>query len=77
MRARPGRQRWRAGERADRHTARPARQEIDGLDDEIATGANPYPIQQRLRDRRTRLEAIIAAHQNNRITIPPGDFADE
>jgi hypothetical protein len=62
--------------RTDTHITR-AREEIDRLDDEIATGVNPHPIQQRLRDRRTRLQAIIAAHQNNRVTVRQEDTADE
>jgi hypothetical protein len=61
--------------RTDTHITR-AREEIDRLADEIATGVNPHPIQQRLRDRRTRLEAVVAAHQNSRVTVRPEDTAD-
>jgi hypothetical protein len=53
--------------RTDTHIAR-ARVETERLDAELATGANPGPIQLRLQVRRNMLRQIIDDHHADRIT---------
>jgi hypothetical protein len=53
--------------RTDTHIAR-VQAEADRLNEEIAEGTNPYPIQQRLRIRHAALLGIIDDHHANRTT---------
>jgi hypothetical protein len=48
-----------------------ARAEIDALEAELAGGINPYPLQQRLGQRRTGLLRLVEEHESTRtVTMP-------
>ena len=52
--------------RTDTHIDR-VQQEISQLDEEIASGLNPHPIQQRLMQRRASLQNLVGKHHQTRI----------